>query len=275
LFLESRPDDGRPADVLIHGVPYDGSVSYRSGAAAGPIEVRHASDSIESYSPRTGRDLGDIDFADAGDLDVTGLEGARLMDRIAQTTEALTRRGRLVVTFGGDHSVSIGTARGLRAAHADLVHVVYDAHMDMRASYDGTEFSHACTTRHLSLTGSTWLLGVRSGTREEYADADGMLTGWSDRVDLPPGARESISGRPVFVSVDLDVLDPSILPGTGTPEPAGASYRDLRESLLGLAGLRVVGIDFLELAPALDPSGLSAVVAAELARESILGLLTP
>lgn len=275
MFLESRSDDGRPADILIHGVPFDGSVSYRSGAACGPIEVRRASDSIESYSPRTGRDLVDIDLADAGDLDIGEGNASALMDRIAAATEGLARRGRLVVTFGGDHSVSIGTARGLRLAHGDLAHLVYDAHMDMRAAYDGTEYSHACTSRHLAQSGPTWLLGVRSGSRDEYGDADRLLAGWSGGVDLSEGARRALQGRPVFVSVDLDVLDPSILPGTGTPEPAGTSYRDLRESLLGLAGLNVVGIDFLELAPPLDPSGLSQVVAAELAREAMLGLLAP
>jgi agmatinase len=272
-FLESRPLDEGPAAVVIQGAPYDGGVSYRAGARAAPGEVRLASDSIESYSPRTRRDLIDVDVADAGDIELAGLDAETAIDRIARATEEHARTGAMVVTLGGDHSVSIGTSRGLRTAHPDLVHVVFDAHMDMRASYDGSDLSHACGTRHMATAGPTCVLGVRSGSREEFADADKMLIGWSEELVLPDAFRAEMRGAPVFVSVDMDVLDPSILPGTGNPEPGGPTYRELREALLGLAGIRVVGMDFVEVAPAIDSSGLSPIVAAELARDSILGLL--
>lgn len=272
-FLEARALSSKPAAVVIQGAPWDGSVSYRAGAKAAPDEIRAASDSIESYSPRTGRDLVDIDLADAGDIDLSDCTASTALERIAVQTERLARDGARIVTFGGDHSISIGTSRGLRAVYPDLVHVVYDAHMDLRAEYDGTELSHACGTRHMAQAGPTCVLGVRSGSRDEYQDADKLLTAWTEDVSVPSAMRMAMAGRPVFLSVDLDVLDPSILPGTGTPEPGGPTYRELRRSLLDLAGHRIVGIDFVEVAPAIDSSGLSPIVAAEIARDCILGLL--
>ena len=272
-FLESRPLSEGPAEVVIQGAPYDGGVSYRAGARQAPHDVRVASDSIESYSHRFGRDLIDVDLADAGDLDLKGISSESAIDRLAAATSALAGTGAAVITLGGDHSVSIGTSRGLRLQHEDLVHVVFDAHMDMRPSYDGSDLSHACGTRHMSMAGPTCVLGVRSGSREEYADADKMLTAWTEELVVPDAMRPAMQGAPVFVSVDMDVLDPSILPGTGNPEPGGPTYKELREALLALRGARIVGIDFVEVSPAIDTSGLSPIVAAELARDAILGLL--
>lgn len=271
-FLEAEPADGA-ADALIQGAPYDGGVSYRAGAADAPEAIRAASDSIESYSPRTGRDLRDIRLRDAGDIECAGCGPEEAVARIAAETERRAREARLVVTFGGDHSISIGTSRGLAAVHPGLAHVVFDAHMDLREAYDGSPLSHACGTRHMALAGPTWVLGVRSGAREEYADAAKLLAGFSEGLEFPGASRALLAGRPVLLSVDMDVLDPGVMPGTGTPEPGGASYRDLREALLGFAGLNVVALDVVEVAPPLDPSGLSPVVAAELVRDCILGLL--
>jgi agmatinase len=152
---------------------------------------------------------------------------------------------------------------------------VFDAHLDMRESYHGSELSHACGTRHMAKAGPTIALGIRSGSRDEFADADAMLAYWSDDVSLPGEALDAVAGRPVHISIDLDVLDPSILPGTGTPEPGGCSYKELREAVLSLAVLEVVAVDLVEVAPPLDASGVSTVVAAELCREIILAFAKP
>ncbi|HJT37223.1 MAG TPA: agmatinase [Actinomycetota bacterium] len=272
-FLEARPLSEGPAAVVIQGAPYDGGVSYRAGARRAPYDVRVASDSIESYSHRFARDLIDIDLADAGDIPLGEISADAAMDRISSATSALAAMGAVVLTFGGDHSVSIGTSRGLRTVHPDLVHIVFDAHLDMRPSYDGSDLSHACGTRHMAMAAPTCVLGVRSGSREEYADADKMLTAWTEDLVVPGAMREAMRGAPVFVSVDMDVLDPSILPGTGNPEPGGPTYKELREAMLALRGARIVGIDFVEVSPAIDTSGLSPIVAAELARDCILGLI--
>lgn len=273
LFLSARAGAPTPGSVVIQGAPWDDGVSYRKGAAGAPEDIRLASDSIESWSPRMERDLEDVTVFDVGDLTLNGLDPVVAIKTIAEATEAHARAGAKVVTFGGDHSVSIGTSRGLGAVYPGLVHVVYDAHMDMRPEYDGSDLSHACGTRHMSAAGDTFVLGVRSGCREEWVDARTMLRHFGEALDAT-AIREQVGDRPLFISVDLDVLDPGVLPGTGTPEPGGATYKELRESLLTFAGCDIVGIDFVEVAPSLDPSGISPVTAASITRECILGLLT-
>lgn len=269
-FLAAEPyDDGRAA-AIVQGVPYDEGVSWRAGAASAPAEIRRVSASIETFSPALRRDLGDVVVRDAGDVDVTGARGEAMVERVAAATESLARTGALVVTFGGDHSISMGTSRGFGAVHDDLARVVFDAHLDMREEFDGDPWSHACGTRMMAKAGPTCALGIRSGAREEFDDADHMLIAWSDDLDLPDEARATIGARPVFVSVDLDVLDPGFLPGTGSPEPGGFSFRELHAAVLALRGLDVVGIDLVEAAPSIDPSGPSAYVAAKLARDLIL-----
>jgi agmatinase len=235
--------------------------------------VREASQSIETYSPVLRRDLEDVAYADAGDVELAGLDAKAVMERIGDAVEEHVRAGRFVVSLGGDHSISIGTTAGSRRVHDDLAHVVFDAHLDMRPEYDGSEYSHACGTRHMSKAGPTVALGIRSGARTEFADADEMLLAWSAELELPPAARDAIAGRPVHLSLDLDVLDPSILAGTGNPEPGGATYKELRAAVLALSDLNVIAVDFCEVSPNFDASGVSAIVAAELVREVILGLV--
>jgi len=274
LFLAAQPlATIEQPTVIIQGAPYDGGVSWRAGAAEAPRALREASDSIESWSPTLRRDLEDVALADTGDMTIGPLRAQAVMDRIAEATERHARAGAVVVTIGGDHSISMGTTRGLRAVHGEIAHVVFDAHLDMRDDYEGDPFSHACGTRRMATAGPTCALGIRSGSREEFTDADKMLVVLSGDVTITDQVRAAIGDRPLFISVDCDVLDPSILPGTGTPEPAGTSYHDLRAALIDLCGTeRVVGVDFCEVAPPIDASGLSAVVAAELIRETILAL---
>lgn len=271
VYLEASRDLERAAAVIL-GIPYDGGTSYRVGARTAPTEVREASQSIETYSPTLRRDLEDVVYADAGDLDLKGLDPKGVMERIGDAVEEHLRAGRFLIAIGGDHSISIGTTAGSRRVHDDLAHVVFDAHLDMRPEYDGSEYSHACGTRHMSKAGPTVALGIRSGARTEFADAGSMLLAWSAELEMPPAARDAIGSRPVHLSLDLDVLDPSILAGTGTPEPGGATYKELRAAVLALADLNVVAVDFCEVSPNFDASGVSSVVAAELVREVILGL---
>jgi agmatinase len=271
-FLAARSlSDVADADAIIHGIPYDGAVSWRAGASEGPAAIRHASGSLETYSARIRRDLDDIALADAADLEVEGRGGEGLFDLIAERSATLARRTPLLVTLGGDHSISMGTSAGLRAVHDGLAHVVFDAHLDMRPDWEGDRWSHACGTRRMAAAGPTCVLGIRSGSRQEFADADRMLAAWSASIEPTDAVRAAIEGRPVFVSVDLDVLDPSTFPGTGNPEPGGPGYREVREAVLAVMdGQRVVGIDLVEVAPPIDRTAVSATVAAALARDLIL-----
>jgi agmatinase len=268
-YLEANADLGH-ADAVILGIPWEGGVSWRPGPAAAPNEIRVASDSIESWSPATQKDLEDIALHDAGDVELTGLAAAEAIEAIAGAAQRIAGEGKLFVSLGGDHSVSIGTTRGIKRILPELTHLVFDAHMDLRERYDGSDLSHACGTRHMALAGTTAVLGVRSGAREEWQDAHKLLRWHGEDLVLPPDARAAFEGRPVFVSLDLDVLDPSIFPGTGNPEPGGPTYRELRAALLGLRDLNVVGVDLVETNPGLDPTGVSAVVAAELCRDLVL-----
>ena len=270
-FLEATRDVANARTVIL-GLPYDGGTSYRKGARAAPDEIRAASQSIEEYSPTLRRDLEDVAYADAGDIDLASLPPEGVMEHIAGAVEVHVRAGRFLISLGGDHSISIGTTAGSRRVHDDLAHVVFDAHLDMRPEYDGSEYSHACGTRHMAKHGPTVALGIRSGARFEFADADSMLTAWMSDLEIPAHARDEIGSRPVHLSLDLDVLDPSILPGTGTPEPGGATYKELRAAILALSDLNIVAVDICEVAPPLDSSGVSTVVAAEIVREVILGL---
>lgn len=269
-FLEANATRAEAVAAIL-GLPWDGSVSYRSGAAEAPAAIRAASDSIESWSPVARRDLEDVAVADLGDLALSG-NPKDVMDDIADAAQRAAGDGLFLISLGGDHSVSIGTTAGVRRVHPELTYLVFDAHFDLRREYGGSEYNHACGTRHMAQRGPTAVLGVRSGSREEYEEAPKLLVYHSDGVDLTPEARREFAGKPVFLSVDLDVLDPSSFPGTGTPEPGGPTYKELRGALLGLASLNVVAIDLVEAAPRLDPSGVTSVVAAELCRDLLLGL---
>lgn len=261
------------AQAMVQGLPWDGGSSFRSGSAAGPEAIRLMSDSLWSYSPVSGRDLDDLRLHDAGDLDLEELDAAAVMQRIAERTERLSATGSFLMSFGGDHSVSIGTARGLRRVHPNLAHLVLDAHLDLSPEYEGSEYSHTCGTWHMSAGGPTVVLGARSGSRQEWERAGERLAGLSRSLDLPPGAASVLTDRPVHVSIDLDVLDPSVMPGVANPEPGGPSYPQIRDALLGLAGIHVVAVDLVELCPPADPSGISAVTAAALARDVICALV--
>lgn len=275
-FLASRPLSELPRpSIVLQGAPWDGSVSWRRGAAEGPRAIREASESIEEFSLRRRRNLREVPFADAGDLclpeDAPGVVAA-----IAAATERWARAGARVVTLGGDHSISIGTAQGLHRVYPNLAHLVFDAHFDLRDSYDGSPFSHACGTRRMAELGPVAVLGVRSAAEEELPAADKAGVVWSSDLVLPRGASGRLAGRPLHVSIDCDVLDPSALPGTGNPEPGGASYRELVAALEAVfRGFQVVAVDVCEVAPPLDPTGRSAVTAAALVRELLLLLDRP
>jgi agmatinase len=270
-FLAARTLEELPSPaIVLLGVPWDGSVSWRHGAAQGPRAIRDASESIEEFSLRQRRSLRDVPFADAGDVPLPE-DAAGVVSAVANAVERWARQGTTVVTLGGDHSISIGTARGLHRVYPDLAHVVFDAHFDFRLEYDGSPFSHACGTRRMAELGPTVLLGARSAAEEEFADAERLSLPWSSGLTLPPSGVERLLGRPLHISLDCDVLDPSVLPGTGNPEPGGAAFLDLLKALEAVVReFQVVAVDVCEAAPPLDPSGMSAVTAASLVREILL-----
>ncbi len=266
-FLAARPPGALPPGGLAqYGIPYDTTASFRRGSRYGPDAIRWASDSIETYSPILDRDLGAVPFADGGNLAVDGLEPEAMVKSIRRQLPPC-----VPFVLGGEHTVTLGVVQALTPRYPDLAVIQWDAHTDLRDEYEGRRVAHATAMRRL-LDGGVPLaqLGIRAGTREEFALARARCLCCERGVALPSGVLERVSDRPLYLTVDIDVLDPSEAPGTGNPEPMGAAYRELLDSLRSLASRRVVGMDLVEVAPPLDPSGRTAVLAASLVREMIL-----
>lgn len=260
------------AAALFFGAPLDATTSFRPGTGAGPGAIRRLSDSLETYSPALDRDLEDLTLVDLGDLDLEGAGPEEAVDAIAGTMEEAAGVGRLPVMFGGEHTVSLGGFRGIKRVHPDAMLLQLDAHADLRPSYEGRLLTHATWAFHAAAEfgfDALVQLGVRSGAREEWPHT--RAAAWSSRdLELPDSIRARLSDRPLYLTVDIDVLDPSAAPGTGCPEPGGASFAELEAFLHGLAGLRVVAVDVVEVAPALDPSEITAAAAAKVVRDAVL-----
>ena len=298
-FLESlAPGDPRAADAraAILGVPYDGAVTYRGGASGGPDGLRRASESIENYCPKLDRSIDEFLYVDLGDLrcevpaegEVPGATpGERLVRSLRMQLDALPDLP--LVAIGGDHLVAHPfLARAVeRYPNLQIIHV--DAHMDLRPDWEGEPFNHSTVLgRILDQMGPDHRLhqwGIRSGERREYALARGDA-----RVELLPQQDlqpmlERITelmalNLPIYVTIDVDGIDPADLPGTGTPEPDGLRFGWVEAALDKLAtaatsGPGLVGADLVELAPDLDPTGRSSVAAARLIRTLLLALVRP
>lgn len=246
------------ADAVIVGVPVDDASSFRGGAGEGPTGIRRFSDSIETYSPRQRRDLSDLRIADLGDAMPDEID-----DAVADAP--------FVAVLGGDHAVTPHVVRVFAGRHESLTVVGFDAHLDLRKQYPG---EHACTFRRIVELGARCaVLGVRSGERAEWDDAASILVHHGRSLGLPAAVRRSLG--PVYVTVDIDVLDPSEAPGVGNPEPGGVRFTELLDAVLALDGLDVVGFDLVEVAPPLDPSGITQAAAAVLVREMLLRWVAP
>jgi agmatinase len=268
-FLAARAHR-EPAAVIL-GVPYDATATHRRGARFAPAAIRWASDSIETYSPAQQRDLEDLAVWDAGDIDVSApaVAPAAMIDRVR--TALATAQG-LPCLLGGEHTVTVGAVTALAARHPGLRLVVLDAHLDLRDAYDGQRWSHATTLRrigeHLGFERIV-VLGARSGTREEWTLASSL--GYCGRTAaLPTEVWRAIGEHPLYLSVDIDGLDPGVAPGTGNPEPMGLTVDEFMTVLSVLREGRVVGCDVVEVSPPFDPSGQTSMLAAWLVREMLL-----
>src|ERR1051325_9178431 len=244
-FLASSPEAASAkAAAAIFGAPLDVTESFRQGARHGPAAVRAVSDSLETYSAVLDRDLADLSLLDLGDLNFDGENIESAMVQIGAAMAHAASIAELGVMLGGEHTCSLGGFRGIKAIHPDAVIIQADAHLDMRPDYDGEPLTHA-----------TWLyqagrefgfdivhqVGLRSGDRAEWRLARGRTAWSSTQLVLPQPVRTAIDGRPVYVSIDIDVLDPAHAPGTGCPEPGGVTLRDIAAFLYWLRGLYVGG----------------------------------
>jgi agmatinase len=250
-FLGSRPH-ARPRAVVT-GAPYDGTSTFRKGSREAPAAIRWASESIETYSPTQHRDLDDLAFTDAGDLD---LDGCPCDEAVARVRQALAHVSGVPLMLGGEHTMTVGAVEAALERHPDLAVIVLDAHLDLRDQYEGSAWSHATTLSRILdriPPDRIAVLGVRSGTREEWTKAESLLA-VSRSGSLDVRAWSVLSGRPLYITVDIDAFDPSIAPGTGNPEPLGLTVDDFVTLLSLLRERTVVGADVVEVSPVYDPS---------------------
>ena len=263
--------------IVIFGAPFDSTTSYRPGTRFAARTMRAESYGLETYSPYQDLDLEDARVFDGGDLELPFGDTARALDMIHSYAKNVLEDGRLPLLIGGEHLVSLPAIRAAAEKYPDLAVLHFDAHTDLRDEYLGNHLSHATVIRRvwdILGDGRIHQFGIRSGERAEWEWArEGhtnlrpfTFSGLSDTI-------ASVKGRPVYLTIDLDVLDPSAFPGTGTPEAGGVTFVELLKAALSvIRGCHVVACDMVELSPPLDPSGTSTATALKLLREILLAL---
>lgn len=263
------------ATIAIFGVPFDGTTSFRPGTRFGPSAIRSESFGIETYSPYCDRDLTEINVFDCGDLELPFGNAEKMLDATQSHTKKLLDDGKIPVMLGGEHLITLGAVKAVLEKYPDLQIIHLDAHTDLRDEYLGEELTHSGVIKQvwkLVGDGKIHQFGIRSGEKQEFEFAKSHtclhkfdLTGFMETVEL-------LKDKPVYFTLDLDVLDPSHFWGTGTPEAGGITFHELLKAVLQLNRLNVVACDINELSPHYDQSGASTALACKITREILLQL---
>lgn len=263
--------------IVLFGAPFDSTTSFRPGARFGSSAMRHESFGLETYSPYQDKDLTDYEIFDSGDLELCFGSAEKALSDIENRAMQILSDGKFPLLLGGEHLVTLGSVRAVLKHHPDLHIIHFDAHADLRNDYLGAELSHACVIRRChDLLGDNRIhqFCIRSGDREEFRFA-------KEHTDFHPftfdGLEELVNRLaqdkvPVYLTIDLDCLDPSLFPGTGTPEAGGVTFLQLLNALSLVCRTNVVAADVNELAPMLDTSGVSTATACKVLRELLLAL---
>lgn len=264
------------SNIVLFGAPFDSTTSYRPGTRFASSAIRGESFGLETYSPYLDRDLTDIQVYDGGDLELPFGSPQKALEDIEAYTKQVLRDGKLPLMIGGEHLVTLGAVRAASAQYPDLHILHFDAHADLRDDYLGVMLSHA-TVMHrcweLVGNGRIFQFGIRSGDRSEFIWGKEHVSTCKFHFDTLEETVRLLAGKPVYLTVDLDVLDPSVFPGTGTPEAGGVSFEQLRHAI-EIVGKQctVVAADMNELSPIYDQSGASTAVACKILREMLLSL---
>jgi len=260
------------SDIVIFGAPYDGTASFRAGSRFAPDAVRLVSDAIETYSPYADVDIEeDFNICDAGNVEFSFGNRELALSEINKKAYEIINDDKKFLCIGGEHLVSLPLVQAVKEKYEDLVIIHLDAHADLRDDYLGEKLSHATVMRRVSeLVGieNIFQFGIRSGTRDEFnlmRDANTLDREISSVISV-------IENKPVYLTLDVDILDPSIMPGTGTPEAGGWTFVRILNFINSIRGLNIVSADVVEIAPDYDLSGNSSVTGAKLCRE-VLALL--
>ena len=263
--------DPKGCKVGLFGVPYDGTTSFRPGTRFGPTSVREVSTGLETYCPQLDLDLEAMAYADLGAVEISFGDPEPVLKAVHKATIHVLDLQLKPLMLGGEHSISSGAVAAVVERHPELVLVQLDAHADLRHEWLGSRHSHACAMRRcLEVLPSRELLqiAIRSGTKEEFSElrSSDRLVPFNQMVSR----LQNLRGKPLYLTVDLDWFDPAVMPGTGTPEPGGFLWQHFAELVSELRHHHLVGADVVELAPQLDPSGISSVLAAKVTRSLLL-----
>lgn len=263
------------AEIVLFGAPFDSTTSFRPGTRFASKAIRSESFGIETYSPYQDKDLEEVKTFDSGDLELRFGNPMSALNDIEERTAQILEDGKLPVMIGGEHLVTLGAVRAVAKKYPDLHVIHFDAHADLREDYLGEPLSHASVLHRVwEIVGDhkIYQFGIRSGERREFLWAKEHVTTQKFNFDGLKEVVKKLEGKPVYFTLDLDVLDPSIFPGTGTPEAGGVSFMELLHAVMELKGLQIVGCDVNELSPVYDQSGVSTAVACKIIRELLLVL---
>jgi agmatinase len=269
-------DTADTAEIVMYGIPFEGSVNLRHGADQGPRGIREHSHFIETYSPELDRDLEDLRLFDGGDLDTGGSSTREILDHVARQVAGGVPAGKRCLFLGGDHTITYPVLKALAPRWPGLSVIQIDAHADRQDLFPSEPYNYASVMARLwefIPPERMFQVGMRTGARVEYTKA--FQTHFFPQSRVP--FREAIdrcaelaAGGPVYVTLDIDVFDPTVAPGTGSPEPNGITYQDFAHAVRRLAPLDIVGFDLVEVSPPFDVGGLTSILAACLVRECIL-----
>jgi len=261
------------ADIIVFGAPFDGTASNRPGSRFAPDAMRAESYGIETYSPYVDKDLEDLKICDAGDLEFPFGNPKLVVRLIEDKVAKMFADDKLPIMLGGEHLVTLGAAKAAFDKYPGLHIIHFDAHTDLRDHYLGEKLSHATVIRRCwDFLGDDriYQFGIRSGMKEEFEWAKEHTILQKFNLEGLDEAINKLADKPVYLTIDLDVVDPSEFCGTGTPEAGGVTFTALREAIEKMSRLNIVGADLVELAPHLDASGASTALACKVLRELLL-----
>ena len=261
--------------IVIFGAPFDSTTSFRPGTRFASKAMRSESFGVETYSTYQDKDLEDISIFDGGDLELCFGNPSKALNQIEEFTNEIVQDNKIPCMIGGEHLVTLGAVRAVVKKYPDLHIIHFDAHADLRDDYLGEKLSHATVMHRVwDIVGDNKIFqfGIRSGDRAEiYWGRDHVYTNQFTFAGLED-VIEKLKGKPIYLSIDLDVLDPSVFPGTGTPEAGGVTFKELLGAILKVSKLNIVGMDVNELSPIYDQSGSSTALACKVLRELLLSI---
>jgi agmatinase len=260
------------AEYIIFGIPYDKTSSFRKGAIQAPKEIRLASWNFETFNLKTGIDLCDIKFHDYGNLDVEDDKPIMMVEKVREFTSKLVKKNKFPIAIGGEHSISSGI---IQAFPKDIAVLSLDAHIDFRESYENEPYNHACVTKriadHINIENIV-VLGVRSAAKEEFEDAKKEKLFFIDAYNIRKtgfkkaleDTKSHLSNKKIYLTLDIDVIDPAYAPGTSTPEPFGLNPFDILDCIDCFSS-KIIGFDIAEVCPPFD-NGETSLLAAKFIR---------